>query len=636
MCGIAGIIAPDEQLVRKALPPMMDAQAHRGPDERDSTYLRFGNVSLGFGHLRLKIIDLSSSAHQPMIHPQTGDQIIFNGEIYNFQVLRRELEASGIRFRGHGDTETLLHALTEWGPEKTIPRLQGMFAFAYYEPARQRLVLARDSIGIKPLYIAQIPGGLIFASEVRALIASGRIERTLDPRGIAGLLAYGAVQHPFTLFKAIQSFPAGHYQILTRESFGNGYQPEEGLQRFWDFPAPDPDLTEQQAVPRIRQIIDDAVRDHLISDVPTGVFLSSGLDSTIVAGVAARHTPHLRSFTVGFEDQPDLSEFQLSRETAELFNLRHTEVHITNDDTLSATESWLRALDLPSLDGLNVYVISGAVRRQGITVALSGQGGDELFGGYPSFIEVPRLRSMASKAAWMPAAFRRSLARVATVGKSEAVRQKAIGMAGSDGGILSLYLHRRRAMSDPQLHSLGLEAGALGLSEDFIPPQSAADAAVDPCDITWSISRLESQFYMGNMLLRDGDADGMAHSLEIRVPLLDQRLLDFAFAIPGSVRLPAGGRPKHLLRAAFPELLRPALQRQGKRGFELPVRRWMLGPMRELCQSGLQTLKSIDLLRPQSLDSFWTAFEREPESPIWSRVFTLCVLGLYLKQTRIA
>jgi asparagine synthase (glutamine-hydrolysing) len=191
-------------------------------------------------------------------------------------------------------------------------------------------------------------------------------------------------------------------------------------------------------------------------------------------------------------------------------------------------------------------------------------------------------------------------------------------------------------MSDPQLHSLGLEAGALGLSEDFIPPQSAADAAVDPCDITWSISRLESQFYMGNMLLRDGDADGMAHSLEIRVPLLDQRLLDFAFAIPGSVRLPAGGRPKHLLRAAFPELLRPALQRQGKRGFELPVRRWMLGPMRELCQSGLQTLKSIDLLRPQSLDSFWTAFEREPESPIWSRVFTLCVLGLYLKQTRIA
>src|SRR5437016_3415969 len=194
MCGIAGIIAPDEQLVRRVLSPMMEAQAHRGPDERDSTFLRFGNLSLGFGHLRLKIIDLSSCAHQPMIHPQTGDQIIFNGEIYNFGVLRGELESLGVHFRGHGDTETLLHALTQWGPEKTIPRLQGMFAFAFYQPAQQRLVLARDSIGIKPLYIAKIPGGLIFASEVRALLASGLIDRTLDARGVAGLLAYGAVQ----------------------------------------------------------------------------------------------------------------------------------------------------------------------------------------------------------------------------------------------------------------------------------------------------------------------------------------------------------------------------------------------------------------------------------------------------------
>jgi len=636
MCGIAGILAPDEQLVRRVLPPMMDAQSHRGPDERDSTFLRFGNLTLGFGHLRLKIIDLSSCAHQPMIHPQTGDQIIFNGEIYNFQLLRRELEALGIRFKGHGDTETLLHALTLWGPEATIPRLQGMFAFAYYEVARQRLVLARDSIGIKPIYIARIPGGFIFASEIRGLLASGLLDTTLDLRGVASLLAYGAVQHPLTLFKSIQSFPAGHYQILTPESFANGYDAEAGLRRFWSFPAPDPGITEQEAVPRVRQIIDDAVRDHLISDVPTGVFLSSGLDSTIVAGVAARHTPHLRSFTVGFADQPDLSECQLARETADTFGLRHTEVQVTADEALAATQSWLRALDLPSMDGLNVYVISGAVRRQGITVALSGQGGDELFGGYPTFVEVPRLRSMAAKAAWMPAAFRKSLARVATVGKSEAVRQKAVGLAGSNGGILSLYLHRRRAMSDPQLQSLGLDAHALALTEDYLPPEAAAEAAVNPRDVVWSVSRLESQFYMGNMLLRDGDANGMAHSLEIRVPLLDQRLLDYALAIPGSVRLPAGARPKYLLRQAFPELLRPALQRQGKRGFELPVRRWMLGPLRELCQSGLQTLRSIDLLNSASLDSFWSAFEREPESPIWSRVFTLCVLGLYLRQTKVA
>src|SRR6266850_2132410 len=203
MCGIAGIIARDENLVRRALPAMLDAQSHRGPDDRGSEFLKLGDLSIALGHLRLSIIDLSPCGHQPMIHPQTGDQIIFNGEIYNFQVLRTELEAQGIHFRGHSDTEILLHALTHWGPEKTIHRLQGMFAFAFFDAKNHRLVLARDSVGIKPLYIASFPGGLAFASEVRALIASNLIDRALDPRGVAGLLAYGAVQHPFTLFKSI-------------------------------------------------------------------------------------------------------------------------------------------------------------------------------------------------------------------------------------------------------------------------------------------------------------------------------------------------------------------------------------------------------------------------------------------------
>jgi asparagine synthase (glutamine-hydrolysing) len=611
---------------------MIDAQAHRGPDDRGSTYLGLGDFSVGFGHLRLSILDLSPCGHQPMVHPQTGDQIIYNGEIYNFKVLRKELEATGAKFTGNSDTEVLLHALTEWGPEKAIPRLEGMFAFAFFDAVRHRLVLARDSIGIKPLYIGQFPGGFAFASEVRGLIASGLIDRTLDPRGVAGLLAYGAVQHPFTLFKSIRSFPAGHYQILTPEASYTETAPS----RFWNYPPPSPDITVDQAIPRVRQLIDDAVRDHLVSDVPVGVFLSSGLDSTIVAGTAARHTPHLRSFTVGFSDQPDLSENKLARESAELFGLQHTDVQITGNDALAAAESWLRALDLPSVDGLNVYVISGAVRREGITVAISGQGGDELFGGYPSFTDVPRLRALASKASWMPASLRKSLARVATVGKSEAVREKAVGLAGSDGDILSLYLQRRRALSDPQLHSLGLDADSLGLTDHYLPTESAADAAVNPRDIVWSVSRLESQFYMGNMLLRDGDANGMAHSLEIRVPLLDQRLLDYALALPGSTRLPPGAEPKHLLRRAFPELLRPTLSQQGKRGFELPVRRWMLGPLRELCQSGLTTLKSTRMLRPEGIDALWNTFERQPETPIWSRVFTLCVLGLYIRQNAVA
>jgi asparagine synthase (glutamine-hydrolysing) len=627
MCGIAGVIGADAQLVRKALTAITLAQAHRGPDDCGEGLHPFGNQTLGLGHRRLSIIDLTCAGHQPMVHPETGNQIVFNGEIYNFQLMRQELLAAGEKFTGHSDTEALLHALTRWGPDY-IKRLHGMFAFAFYDAKAQSLILARDSVGIKPLYVARENGMFLFASEVRAILASGIVSRGLDQQGLASLLAYGAVQQPATLFESIQSFPPGHYQVITADRISNPSPP----QQYWPLPSVRQDWTETQVVASVESTLDAAVRDHLVADVPVGVFLSSGLDSTVIAGLAARHTRNLRSFCVGFADQPDMSELGLAKETAKIFGLQHTEIAINGADAEQAALEWLSALDQPSVDGLNVFIISKAVRQQGITVALSGQGGDELFGGYPSFADVPRLNRALHYLCKLPLPVRNSFASLATFNRSRAVRQKFHDMLSTNGSVMDLYLQRRRMMSDEQLNALGLNQAKIGGLPGWLPAGALDDFQLHDDDPVWDISALESRFYQGNMLLRDSDTNAMAHGLEIRVPMLDQRVLDLMFSVPGRIRLPHRRADKHLMRLAFAPFLRPALARQQKRGFTLPIRRWMLGPLRDLCEHSLISLKRLNILRPEGIDLVWNTFLENPESPIWTRAFNLCVLGLYVKQ----
>lgn len=626
MCGLAGVICPDGWIARLALRAMVDAQRHRGPDGEGERFLHMGDATLGLGHRRLSIIDLSAQGAQPMVHPHTGDVLVYNGEIYNYRDLRQELRACGAVFLGDSDSEVLLHALVEWGP-RALPRLQGMFAFSFYRVATGELMLARDPLGIKPLYVGRRGRTVVFASEVRAVLASGLLEQQIDPRGIAGLFSYGACQHPYTMFRNIRSFPAGAWQMLTAR--GEEAPPVS----YWAPPRPRAQMRKSEVTYVVRETLEASVRDHLVSDVPVGLFLSSGLDSTIVAGLAARHASKLRSFTVGFAENPDLSEMELAGETARRFGLDHTEIRIESADAIAATEAWLDAIDMPSIDGLNVYVISQAVRARGITVALSGQGGDELFGGYSSFTDVPRLYRLLRHTSWLPAPQRRRLAELASVGRSAAFRAKATSMAETGANLASLYTHRRRLMTPAQLCALGFDAAWLGLDDNFLDPEEMDAMPVDPTDPIWSIGLLESRLYMGNMLLRDGDADGMAHSLEIRVPFLDRRLVDLAFGLPGKIRLPNGRADKHLLRAAMPDLLRPEILNQPKHGFTLPIRRWMRGPLAESCRSGFEHLRASGLVDSRGLEALWSTFAAEPESPAWSRAFVCCVLGHYLRRT---
>lgn len=611
---------------------MVACQSHRGPDDEGAEFVDVGSALLGLGQRRLSIQDLSPAGHQPMIHPDTGDVLVYNGEMYDVAGIRRELESHGSRFRGHSDTEVLLHALTLWGPD-CLSRFNGMFAVIYFQRRTSTLLVARDPMGIKPLYYAHAGESLLIASEVRAVLASAMVTPYLSLPAISGLLAFGAVQEPLTFFKTVRAYRPG---VWTRyELLPDGTAREEKSRQYWRIPPVDPGLAGQDVVAMVRDRIESAVRDQLISDVPVGVFLSSGIDSTVMAGLAAKNTSRLRTMTVGFAlDSPELSESGAAESTARLLGVEHTDIQISSIEAERSTVQWLESLDQPSVDGLNTFVISKAVRNAGIVVALSGLGGDEFFGGYPTFEDVPRFVRTARRLGGIPPGLRAMIGFAGAFRRGRTVREKAAEMLAIGDDALRVYLHRRRLMSDRQLRLLGLEPLGQGLDRSFLTPEALAEVDAGGQDLIADVSRFESKFYMSNMLLRDTDTNGMAHSLEIRPPLLDQRVVDLAYRIPGSVRLPEGVARKHLLRKAFPDLLRPELLAQPKRGFWLPIRRWMVGPLRDHCEEALGHVKSIEIFRPEAVDDIWRRFCIHPDSQIWSSAFMLCVLGTYMRQVR--
>lgn len=629
MCGIAGIVgAPTDHSVR-SLQAMVAAQTHRGPDDSGTQIIDLGARRLILGQRRLSILDLSPLGHQPMEHPGSGDVLVYNGELYNYKVLRKRLEAQGVQFRGHSDTEVMLHALVHWGPE-VIAEFCGMFALAWFRKSRRSLVLARDPVGIKPLYIARTGEAFLFASEVRAILASGLAPPRINRRGLAGMLAYGAVQDPETIFEGIRSFPAGAFQEIDLASALERDPPPPV--RFWKPPAADPSITAQEAAEAVRPLLDSAVREHLVSDVPIGVFLSSGIDSTIIAALAARHAPNLMTYTVGFADNPDLSETAIAARTAARFGLPHTDVQITARDAITSARLWLDALDQPSVDGLNTFIVSAAVKQAGATVALSGLGGDEIFCGYGTFESVPKAFRAMKYLRLFPALPRTLMARLLSRGKNQAIRAKMIDMFQSSGELLDLYFLRRRTLSTPQLQQLGFESGELGLDQHFLPPQALDGLEYSEQFPYAAVSILETRYCAGNMLLRDSDTNGMAHSLEIRVPMFDLRILNYAMSLTVNARMPRRRADKHILRTAFADLLSPEILSQEKRGFGLPIKRWMMTSLRSDCENALETLKSMNVVRRDGIDAVWQSFLQEPESPAWSRAFTLFVLGHYFSR----
>jgi asparagine synthase (glutamine-hydrolysing) len=636
MCGIAALLGdlPSDQ-IESSLSGMLDAQAHRGPDDSGSVVISTGGAMLGLGNRRLAIQDISPLGHQPMHNENTGDVLVYNGEIYNAPELKEVLQNAGHCFRGHSDTEVLLRGYEEWGIE-CLDRLRGMFAFALWDARRSRLVIARDHFGIKPVYYAKGNGWIACASEVQALTSCGLMAAEVDRRALAGYLAYGGVQEPLTMIADVFALPRGSW----KEFDNSGKVTGDG--KYWEFPR----LRRSAEVQPLSEIVEEgrvllqkAVKRHLLSDVRIGVFLSGGLDSTAILGLARnREDDHfLEAFTVSFPDRPEDDECRVAQATAARFGAPFNECQVSDSTALRWMADALARIDQPSMDGFNTYVVARAAREQGIVVALSGLGGDEMFAGYNLFRRVPRTYNLMSWLNPLPERLRKAASTLATAFTSRIARGKAEEIMAADPGLIGIYFHYRRLLSNSNLAAMGMNAGELGLGEDFQLAECRYQDCYVPGDHVASVGRLDSSFYLQNLLLRDSDVFGMANSLEIRVPFLGRDLAEWALGLPGNVLLPRGAPQKYLLRKMCASVYTNAQLKQPKRGFALPFAAWLQGPLRELMEENLRSLRLSGLLDPRGIDLLRKMFDAEPNSPAWSRVWALVVLGTWLqKQKRVA
>jgi asparagine synthase (glutamine-hydrolysing) len=644
VCGIAGIVGRLDNLNRAALERMNGAMVHRGPDA--SGIWVSAPDARGWGallaHRRLSILDLSPAGAQPMVDPVTGHVIVFNGEIYNFQELRRRLEAQGQELRSTGDTAVMLRALGLHGPG-AVSWFRGMFAFACWNPKERRLLLARDPLGIKPLYLARSSDpdagwSLAFASELRALLASGLLGAPrLNPQAVASSVWNGFVISPGAAVKGVDLLWPG--RLLEFDGEGK----EVRQQDFWRISerAPDP-ITDEAG---LAAILEEGLRLHLASDVPLAVFLSSGVDSSVVANLAQLAAKsQINTFTLAFEEQ-ELNEGPVAKRIAAAIGTQHHEVVLTEPHFVHNLEAALDSLDQPTFDGLNAYYMSRAIRAAGFTVALSGAGGDELFGGYSSYRDLPVLHRWSRRADWSPRCLQVAAARLATWPLRRSSRTmppqtrwaKLPDMVRHGDDLLALYQLAYALFLPGFQHEL-LEPSFAEALADGLPTAMRQRIIAETKGRTplSAISVMEQRLFLGERLLRDNDVASMACSLEQRVPLVDQVLFESVDGLPDQARYWPLGR-KAMLRRIGLRGLDPALFDRPKSGFVLPFDRWIRRGLKDAMD---QTLRDPQAIAPVGLDPvavgrLWRAFLDGAPGMYWSRVWSVYVFIRWCHRNRV-
>jgi asparagine synthase (glutamine-hydrolysing) len=644
MCGIAGIIGRLDESNRAALQRMNDAMVHRGPDA-SGTWVSPPDAR-GWGtllaHRRLAILDLSPAGAQPMTDPVTGHVVVFNGEIYNFADLRRRLVAEGQAFNSTGDTAVMLRALGLHGPD-AVKWLRGMFTFACWDPKQRRLLLARDPLGIKPLYVARASDpnagwSVAFASELRALLASNLLGTPrLDPQAVASGVWNGFVAGPGTVVRGIDLLSPG--RLIEFDGAGKEIRDED----FWSIPdrAPDPTMDEDH----LASILEEGLRLHLASDVPLAVFLSGGIDSSVMANLAQRaaRSP-IHTFTLAFEEQ-ELNEGPIARRIAAAIGTQHHEVVLTEQHFVENLEAALDSLDQPTFDGLNSYYMSQAIRSAGFTVALSGTGGDELFGGYTSYRDLPVLQRWSRRTAWVPGNLNVAAAELASRFLSRSGKTvppqtrwaKLPEMVRRGDDLLALY-QLAYALFLPGFQRELLAPGfAEALADGLVPAMrqriTAETRARTPLS---AISVMEQRLFLGERLLRDNDVASMASSLEQRVPLVDHVLFESVDRLPDQARYQPLGR-KAMLRRIGLRGLEPALFERPKTGFVLPLDRWIRRGLQDAMDRTLRDPQAVAPvgLDPVAVERLWRAFLEGAPGMYWSRVWSVYVFIRWCHRNRV-
>lgn len=580
MCGIAGIFA-----YRDATPPVdaaelvrvRDHMAPRGPDGKGAWIAEDGRI--GLAHRRLSIIDLSDAGAQPMSSANGGLVVTFNGEIYNYRVLRERLEERGYAFRSDSDTEVLLHLYAHKGAAM-VEDLRGMFAFGLWDADKRALLLARDPYGIKPLYVADDGATIRFASQVKALIAGGAVSRETDLAGLAGFYLLGAVPEPFTVHRAVKALPRG---ATLRVATGGAREARSYFSIARLYRAAEDDSRglagKRDTQEDVRGAILDSVRHHLVADVPVGAFLSAGVDSGSLVGLMRDcGQGDIETVTLAYDEFSGRAENEapLAEAVARHYGTRHTTRVVTKREFEADLPRILAAMDQPSIDGINTWFVSKAAREKGLKVAISGLGGDELFGGYSTFREVPRLVRWMAPPARVPLlgeGVRRVFSSLSRL--SPAIKPKAAGLVKYGGDWRGAWLLRRALFMPWEIESLmGREAARTGLAE--LDPLGLIGRTLEPepKSAFGRIACLESALYMGNQLLRDTDWASMAHGLEVRVPLVDGELVRRTAPLMVGHRRPDG---KALLGNAPSLPLPERVIARPKTGFSMPFEQWMAG-----------------------------------------------------------
>ena len=611
---------------------MSARQQLRGPDaagEWITSGIGIDKPGAMLAFRRLKIIDLSDSANQPMIDDVTGNVLTFNGEIYNFRELKQTLQSLGHAFSTTGDAEVLLKSYAQWGPS-CVERLRGMFAFAVWDARRQVLFAARDRVGIKPLYFATIRRDadrkiVLIASQLRAILASDLVPRRLDPRALTTYLWNGFVVGPNTLVQDVEILPGGCTLTVSKDGACS-------IARYWSLPRASADGDPML----VRQRLEESIEQHMVSDVPLGIFLSGGKDSSAVATLASRISAKpVRTFTITF-NEPQYNEAAYARRVADVLKSEHSEVLLTEDMFRGDLDDALSSIDQPTFDGINSFFISRAVKAAGSTVALAGTGGDELFGGYRTFKDLPWVKGWSARLGFLPSGLveptANAFSRLKALNFSSVPPQTRWGRLAdaiaTKGDMTELYQVAyalfTRGFYQRLIAGPVEEQTSFGLSCER---KSELQALVDSQPDLHAISALEMSLFLGERLLRDTDAASMECSLEVRVPLLDHLVIEALFQLPAERRF-VPVREKPLLREAAMWDLPDYIFDRPKLGFELPLDVW--------CRHGVRsrvatTLENRELcasvgLNPDTVRDLWLGYQGGVPGLYWSRIWAIFVL----------
>ncbi|MBL4705514.1 MAG: asparagine synthase (glutamine-hydrolyzing) [Flavobacteriales bacterium] len=622
MCGIVGIVGlKGIKKPEQVLNQMVQKMKHRGPDD-NSTWIK---EDVAFGHARLSIIDLGDQSNQPFTSEDGRYTIVFNGEIYNYQELKKTLDYP---FRTNSDTEVLLAAYIKWGAD-CCRMLNGMFAFAIHDNEENEVFIARDRLGIKPLYFYNATDNFVFASEIRSLLECPIVPRKISQDALVDYLRYQTVQAPNTILKDVEMLPPGHYIKVAEDDIEIG--------KYWDL-VENRDrsglrMSRDEVKIEIRSKLLTAVERRLVANVPFGAFLSGGIDSSALVGLMSESATDVKTFSITFEEA-EFSEAKYARMVAEKFGTDHTEIQLSPTDFLKDLPDALNAMDHPSGDGPNTYIVSKATKEAGVTMVLSGLGGDELFAGYDIFkrsVELHNKRWLQS----FPKVARKGIGGALKMIKPSVASNKINEILRADKMHFEYtYPISRQVLLDKQILTL--------LNREKLPDNWVFDTVNDlvgektsgiELPLLSKVSVAEISTYMQNVLLRDTDQMSMNSALEVRVPFLDHELVEFAIGIPDDLKFP--NYPKQLLVESLGDLLPDEIVHRPKMGFVLPWEQWMKGELKTFCEERLMSLAKKPFMSQMALEDLWNRFLKGDKEITWSRLWYLVVLENWMVENDI-